>query len=75
MGESADLYQKLYTTMFNAVTEALEELDAGHARQAGDLLRRAQCRTEELYMDWDQNGANSSAQGKGKRPLDIFPPR
>ena len=43
-------YQKLYTTLFNAITDALEELEVFHIGQAKELLCRAQQEAEELYL-------------------------
>lgn len=46
-------YQKLYTKMFNAATDALralEELNIGYAQT---LLRRAQQEAEEEYLNDD----------------------
>lgn len=43
-------YQKLYTRMFNAATDALaalEELNIGHAKK---ILRQAQIDAEEAYL-------------------------
>ena len=44
-------YQKLYTKMFNAATDALEALDSLNIGLAKDLLRRAQQEAEEVYMN------------------------
>ena len=44
-------YQKLYTTLFNAITDALRELDALEIAKAKQCLVEAQQKTEELYMD------------------------
>lgn len=43
-------YQKMYTTLFNAITDALNLLDEGDLTGAKALLKQAQCTTEELYM-------------------------
>ena len=43
-------YQKLYTNLFNSITDALEELERLNVGQARDILRRAQQETEELYL-------------------------
>ena len=44
-------YQKLYTKMFNAATDALEALDSLNIGLAKDLLRRAQQEAEEAYLN------------------------
>jgi len=46
-------YQKLYTTMFNAVTDALTELGHFNLGRARDILRSAQQKAEELYVGGD----------------------
>lgn len=47
-------YQKLYTLMFNAVTDALEDLNAMNFGAARDRLRAAQVQAEELYISQDE---------------------
>lgn len=44
-------YKRMYVTLFNAVTDALELLEADDARQAEAALQRAQIRTEEIYCE------------------------
>ena len=44
-------YQKLYTKLFNAITDALEELELLNVGQTRDILRRAQQEAEEQYLD------------------------
>ena len=43
-------YQKLYTKLFNAATDALEALEQVNVGQAKDILRRAQQEAEEDYL-------------------------
>ena len=43
-------YQKLYTKLFNAATDALEALDALNIGLAKELLQQAQQEAEELYI-------------------------
>ena len=51
------MYQKMYTTLFNAITEALQFLSEGDQTTAKWLLEEAQRETENLFMDWDwENG-------------------
>ena len=44
-------YQKAYIYLFNAMTDALEELEGKSVENAASILREAQCQTEEWYMD------------------------
>ena len=43
-------YQKLYTTLFNACTDAVAELEQMNFGTAKAILIRAQQQTEELYI-------------------------
>ena len=43
-------YLKLYTTLFNAITDALEQIDALEIAKAKKLLIEAQQEAEELYL-------------------------
>lgn len=54
-------YQKLYTLMFNAATDALADLDAMNFGAAKDRLRAAQQRAEELYISQDGSPAGEDA--------------
>ena len=44
-------YQKMYTTLFNAVTDALRLMEKGSSAEAVALLKRAQQSTEEQYIN------------------------
>lgn len=44
-------YQKLYTLLFNAITDALTALDAQNFGTAKDGLIRAQQQAEERYLE------------------------
>ena len=44
-------YKHMYLCLFNAVTDALRELEAGDAPSAGTMLRDAQQKCEEMYID------------------------
>ena len=46
-------YQKMYTTLFNAITDALEEIQKKNIGLAQDRLITAQQQTEELYIAAD----------------------
>ena len=45
------MYKELYFSLFNAVTDAIEELDARNYGKARMLLVRGQVDAEEQYMD------------------------
>ena len=47
-------YQKLYTKLFNAITDALEALEQLNVGEAKDLLRRAQQEAEEDYLSSEE---------------------
>ena len=43
-------YEKMYYTLFNAITNALRLMETEQYPDAAILLAAAQCETEELYM-------------------------
>ena len=43
-------YEKMYYTLFNAITDALRLLEQEKNTDAAIVLATAQCQTEELYM-------------------------
>lgn len=43
-------YQKMYSITFNAISDALEQLDRLNIGTARKLLKDAQSRAEELYI-------------------------
>jgi hypothetical protein len=43
-------YQKMYTTLFNAVTDTIEQLKSAHSDSALLTLTRAQQETEDIYL-------------------------
>ena len=43
-------YQKMYTTLFNAVTDALEKMEVQNNGDAKELPISAQQKTEEIYI-------------------------
>ena len=47
-------YQKMYTTLFNAITDAVEEIQGHHDAMAEQILIRAQQETEELYISAEE---------------------
>ena len=44
-------YQKMYHILFNAITDALRELEQGDTQNAMETLMTAQQTTEEIYME------------------------
>ena len=44
-------FQKMYTTLFNAITDALEQLDAQNYGEAKETLISAQQKAEDIYID------------------------
>lgn len=64
-------YQKLYTLMFNAATDALEELDELNIGQAKMLLKQAQIRAEELYLEEGEEPQGESTTSCGTGRADI----
>ena len=44
-------YQKMYTTLFNAITDALEEIQKQNIGLAQDRLITAQQQTEDIYIN------------------------
>ena len=46
-------YKKLYFALFNALTDAVESLEAQNISLALDLLKTAQQEAEDLYIESD----------------------
>ena len=44
-------YEKMYHLLFNAITDALEQMEKQNLGRAKDLLTSAQQKTEEIYME------------------------
>ena len=44
-------YQKMYTTLFNAITDALEEMQKQNIGLAQEQLKASQQKTEEIYIE------------------------
>ena len=42
-------YEKMYSTLFNAITDALEQIEQQNFGSAKDLLIAAQQQAEEIY--------------------------
>ena len=43
-------YQKMYLLLFNAITDALAELECQNPGRAALILQKAQADTEEIYI-------------------------
>jgi len=48
-------YQKLYTLMFNAATDAIRAMEQQNYGVAMDLLKNAQITAEETYLDENED--------------------
>ena len=44
-------YEKMYHLLFNAITDALEQMEKQNLGSAKDLLTTAQQKDEEIYME------------------------
>ena len=49
------MYRKMYYTLFNAVTDALNAMEQQNYGQARALLVAAQQQSEEIFMDSDED--------------------
>lgn len=59
-------YQKMYAIAFNAISDALEELDKLNIGTAKQQLREAQSRTEELYISQDEDDGPGNPESPGE---------
>ena len=55
-------YQKMSSVLFNAVSDALGELDKLNIGAAKEYLKEAQFHTEEIYMS--QDGESPAQEGE-----------
>lgn len=46
-----EIYQKMYTILFNKISDALEQLEKGNFGIAKELLITAQIEAEAYFMD------------------------
>lgn len=53
------MYQKLYHTLFNAITDALGELERQNLGVARDILEKAQQDCEEDYLSAGEHGTET----------------
>ena len=49
------MYRKMYYTLFNAITDALEAMEQQNYGQTRALLVAAQQQSEEIFMDSDED--------------------
>lgn len=49
------MYRKMYYTLFNAITDALEAMEQQNYGQARARLIAAQQQSEEIYLDGDED--------------------
>ena len=54
-------YEKMYHLLFNAITDALEQMEKQNLGSAKDLLTTAQQKAEEIYMESANYPAVSAA--------------
>ena len=44
-------YQKMYLLLFNAITDALKEMENQNYGEVAELLRKAQAAAEDIYIE------------------------
>ena len=49
------MYRKMYYTLFNAITDALEAMEQQNYGQARARLIATQQQSEEIYLDGDED--------------------
>ena len=49
------MYKEMYYTLFNAITDSLEEMQKKNYRQAETLLKCAQRNAENLLLESDES--------------------
>ena len=58
-------FPKYYTLLFNAVTDAIEDIDQKKYGAARERLVKAQQDAEEAYLDAEDVTDRSAAEGEG----------
>lgn len=48
------MFEKMYFTLFNSITDALEQLERQNYGAAAELLRRGQQEGERIYLEAGQ---------------------
>ncbi len=59
-------YQKMYAIAFNAISDALEELDKLNIGAAKERLREAQFHTEKIYISQDEEDPAREGEPAGE---------
>ena len=57
-------YKKMYLLLFNAITDALEQMEQQNYGTAKDLLITAQQKAEEIYITAESSKSSSPARGE-----------
>ena len=57
------MYRKLYFTLFNAITDALELIGRGDTAAARSTLEQAQLAAEDCYMGWEEDAPPLDSPG------------
>ena len=65
-------YEKLYHLLFNAITDALEQMEKQNYGSAKDLLITAQQKTEEIYIITESYPRRRAKQCR-RRPRSLPP--
>ncbi len=60
-------YQKMYTLLFNAITDALMQMEKQNYGSAKETLISAQQRAEELYLSAEDESGSAGSLPPGKR--------
>ena len=47
-------YKKMYTLLFNAITDALKHIDEANYGLAAEILKRAQQEAEDRFLDAEE---------------------
>ena len=48
------MYKKMYYTLFNAITDAIEQLERQEFQQAIMTLEQTQHKTEDIFIEGDK---------------------
>ena len=61
------MYRKMYTTLFNAVTEALELMAKAQYIDAEAVLKKAQLETEQTFIFWEEQDVSPLSRSSPPR--------
>lgn len=64
-------YKQLYLRLFNAITDALTEMEKQNSGHAVDILQKAQQQAEEAYISLDA-GEHAESMGLAGSLLEFF---